>query len=422
MVNGKRKLRRLLASVLTVAMASTAFVGCGSSKGSSGKSGTIKVGVLFSESGSTALVEKTMTNACTMAFDEINANGGINGKKIEYIHEDYASDPATATEKIKKLIEQDEVVATVGCYTSASRQACLSTLKDDNSVLVYPTYTEGEEVHPNVIYTGCMPNQQATNFIPWIMKNLGKKVFLVGSDYVFPKTCLKQARALIEQSGGQVVGEEYVELGGTDFSTVCNKIKSSGAQAVYSAVIGDSNTAFFKNFAQYGLKAKDCPICSIGIDESNLQAIGEQYGEGHYASMPYFSTLDTEASKKFVKDYNDKFKDGTMVTVLTEATYDSCYLLAEALKKVKDPGDSDALIKAFSGLTYDAPQGQIKVDEANHCTWLYSRFAQIHEGKFNIIFTTKESLRPEPWPSILYPDYKDKNFMPDWDDPICYPN
>lgn len=138
--------------------------------------------------------------------------------------------------------------------------------------------------------------------------------------------------------------------------------------------------------------------------------------------MPYFSTLDTEASKKFVKDYNDKFKDGTMVTVLTEATYDSCYLLAEALKKVKDPGDSDALIKAFSGLTYDAPQGQIKVDEANHCTWLYSRFAQIHEGKFNIIFTTKESLRPEPWPSILYPDYKDKNFMPDWDDPICYPN
>ena len=140
------------------------------------------MGILFSESGSTALVEKTMTNACEMAFDEINEAGGINGKKIEYIHEDYASEPATATEKIKKLIQQDEVVATVGCYTSASRQATLTTLKEENSLLVYPTYTEGEEVHPNCIYVGCMPNQQATEFIPWLLENVGKKVFLVNSD------------------------------------------------------------------------------------------------------------------------------------------------------------------------------------------------------------------------------------------------
>ncbi len=416
----KFTMKKIVALLASTAML-TSLAGCGgaSAKGTSGD--TIKVGVLFSQSGSTALVEKTMTNACIMAFDEINEAGGINGKKIEYVQEDYASEPSTATEKIKKLIEQDEVVATVGCYTSASRQATLNTLADDNSLLVYPTYTEGEEVHPNVIYVGCMPNQQATEYIPYLMENVGKKVFLVGSDYVFPKTCNKQARALIEMYGGEVVGEEYIPLGGTDFSTVCNKIKESGAELVYSVVVGDSNTAFYKDYTQYGLSAETTPICSIAIDESNLQAIGAEYGEGHYASMPYFATLGTDASNEFVDKYNKLFDDGTTVTVLTESAYESCYLLAEALKKVEDPKDTEALIKAFSGVEFDAPQGKIKVDEENHCTWLYSRFAQIKDGKFDIIYSSEEALRPEPWPSILYPEYESTNFMPDWSDPLCYP-
>ncbi|MCH3971190.1 MAG: transporter substrate-binding domain-containing protein [Oscillospiraceae bacterium] len=418
-----KKGRRLIALALAAALVAMPLSACSDNDsdhaGSSGN--TIKVGILFSESGSTALVEKTMTNACKMAFDEINKSGGINGKKIEYIHEDYASDPSKATEKMKTLIEEDKVVATVGCYTSASRQATLPTLKEDNSLLIYPTYTEGEEVHPNVIYVGCMPNQQATEFVPYLLKKLGKKVYLVGSDYVFPKTCNKQARALVNMYGGSVVGESYVPLGGTDFSTVCEKIKKSGADFVYSAVIGDSNTAFFKAFKQYGLDAAKTPICSIGIDESNLQAIGADYAEGHYASMPYFSSLNTAASKKFVQSYNSLYKDGTKVTVLTESAYSSCYLLAAALKKTSDPSDTNALIKSFSGITFDAPQGQIKVDKANHSTWVFSRFAKIHNGNFDILYSSKSAARPEPWPSILYPQYKSSNFMPSWSDPKCYP-
>jgi branched-chain amino acid transport system substrate-binding protein/urea transport system substrate-binding protein len=428
------KMKRIIALAASmILMASLA--GCGStstssaakSSGSSGSSDSssggdpIKVGVLFSATGSTAINEKTMTNACIMAFDEINAAGGINGRKIEYIHEDYASDPAKCTEKIKKLIEQDEVVATVGCCTSASRQATLTTLKDDDSLLIYPTYTEGEEIHPNVIYVGAMPNQQAVDFIPYLLQNIGKKVFLVGSDYVFPKTCNKEAKALIEQNGGEVVGEEYAPLGQTDFSTICNKIKQSGADLVYSTVVGESNVSFYKDYKQYGLNPETCPICTISIEESVLQAIGTEYAEGNYASMPYFASLDTPASKEFVDKYNKKFNDGTVVTVLTESAYSSCYLLAEALKKVDDPTDTDALIKAFNGLEFDAPQGKIKVDDYNHCTWVYSRFAKIHYGKFDIIYSSDKAIRPEPWPAVLYPQYKNTNFMPDWDDPICYP-
>lgn len=269
-----------LASLFVAAAMSLSMVACSSS--SSSEEETIKIGILFSETGSTAVVEKTMTNATIMAFDEINAAGGINGVMIEYVYEDYASDPATATEKIKKLIQQDEVVATVGCYTSASRQATLATLEEENSLLVYPTYTEGEEVHPNVIYVGCMPNQQATDYIPWILENVGTKVFLIGSDYVFPQTCNSQAAELIEMYGGEVVGEEYVDLDQTDFSTIIAKIEESGADVIYSSIVGDSNTSFYKDFQQYGLDVEEVPICSIAVDESNLQAIGEEYAEGHW--------------------------------------------------------------------------------------------------------------------------------------------
>lgn len=407
------KLRRTILALILSLSVLTGLVGCGSeaatSEGgataSAASGDTIKVGVLFSSSGTSAVVEKSMINAASLAFDEINAAGGVKGKKIEYIHEDYASDPATATEKIKKLIEQDEVVATVGCYTSASRQATLPTLLEDNSLLIYPTYTEGEEIHPNVIYVGAMPNQQATDFVPWLLENEGKKAFFVGSDYVFPVTCNKQAKKLVEMNGGEVVGEEYAPLGHTDFSTIINKIKEAKPDFIYCDLVGDSVISFYKAYKQYGLDPKTCPIASIATDEMSVKGMGAEYAAGHYTSMNYFSTLDTPASKEFVEKYNSKFTDGSTITCLAEATYASCYFLKEALNKVDDPKDTTALIKAFAGLEIDAPQGHIKIDEENHCTWLFSRFAKANEkGEFNIIYESKEAIKPEPWPSVIYPE------------------
>ncbi len=397
----KRKIKAVLASILVLSL-SAGMAGCG---GGEKSSDTLKVGILLSSSGSTAVLEKSMINAATMAFDEINAAGGINGKKIEYIHEDYASDPAKATEKIKKLIEQDEVVATVGCLTSASRQATLPTLLDDNSLLVYPVYTEGEEIHPNVIYVGAMPNQQATDYVPWLIKNEGKKAFFVGSDYVFPKTCNKQAKKLVEMNGGEVVGEEYAPLGHSDFSTIIQKIKQASPDFIYCDLVGDSAISFYKAYKQYGLDPKTCPIAAITVDEMSVKGMGAEYAAGHYTSMNYFSTLNTPKSQEFVKKYHEKFKDGSTITCLAESTYDSCYLLAEALEKASDPKDTTALIKAFSGLEFDAPQGKIKVDDTNHCTWMYSRFGKCNDnGEFEIVYESKETIKPEPWPLILYPN------------------
>lgn len=409
---GESNMRKNMKKIIAVLVLSMIMAACCSCGRNSSDSDTIKVGLLFSSSGSTAGVEQSMINAAILAFDEINEKGGINGKKIEYIQEDYASDPSTATEKIKKLIQQDEVVATIGCYTSASRQATLATLKDENSLLIYPTYTEGEEVHPNVIYVGAMPNQQATDYIPWLIENEGKKAFLVGNDYVFPKTCNKQANILIKNCGGEVVGEEYAPLGSSDFAAIVTKIKEQKPDFIYCDLVGDSVVAFYKEYAQQGLTPEECPIASIATDEMSVKAMGAEYAKGHYTSMNYFETLDTEANKAFVEAYYNKFNDGSTITCLAEATYDSCYLLKAALEKAGDEKDTDALIQAFAGLEIDAPQGKIKVHEENHCTYLFSRFAKCNEdGKFEIVYESKEAIEPQPWPQVVYPELNGK--LPD---------
>lgn len=359
----------------------------------------IPVGVLYSKTGSTAIVEKGMLNAAKMAFDEINAAGGINGKKIRYIEADYSSDPSLAKVEIKKLIEEDHVVATVGCYSSASRVATLPVLEEDDSLLVYPAYTEGEELHPNVIYTGAMPNQQAMDYIPWLLEHCGKKVMLVGSNYVFPVTSNKFAKQLIDAYGGTVCGEEYIQPGDIDFEKVWKVIDEEKPDYIYCDLVGDSVVSFYQQYAARGYSMEDCPIASITLDENILASIGES-AEGSYSSMSYFSSLDTEESKEFIKRYRAYTNDDSEITCLAETSYYSCYLLCEALKRQKDIYDTTALRQAFAGLELDAPQGKICVDEDNLCTWMYSRFAQVTDGKFELVYESDDIIKPEVFSEI----------------------
>ncbi|MCH3971197.1 MAG: transporter substrate-binding protein [Oscillospiraceae bacterium] len=401
-----RLLRKVLSMILCFGLLIVTS-GCGSQRaaqslrGQAGDS-VVRVGILFSTTGSSAVTEKSMIDAAYLAFDEINKAGGIHGKRVQYIQDDYCSDPSMAAKKAEELIVQYKVAAIIGCYTSASRKAVLPILSKYNCLLIYPTYTEGEESDWHVIYTGAMPNQQATQYLPWLMKKLGKTVYLVGNDYVFPVTCNKQAKRLIERNGGVICGEEYVKAGCSDFTAILNDIKRKKPDFIYCDLVGDSVISFYKQYQRFGLNPAQCPIAAITADEMSLQEMGAACAEGHYASMNYFSTLNTSASKKFVQKYNAYAHDGSVITSLAETTYDSCFLLAKAAMKVKNPYDTDSLIRAFSGLEFDAPQGKIKVDKSNHCTWLYSCFASVHNGTFQIIYRSAQAIQPEPWPAILY--------------------
>lgn len=360
------------------------------------ESSTIRIGLLFSNSGTSAVVEGSMRNAAQMAIEEINEKGGIHGKMLEGVYRSYASDPALAQEAIRYLMEEEKVAATIGCYTSASRQATLKQLEKNNGLLIYPTYTEGEEQDPRVIYTGSVFHQQADDLILWMMEEYGNKVYLVGSDYIFSVSCNKQAKELIETNGGIVVGERYETPGKINFEKIIDDIKEKKADFIFSDLVGDSAVAFYRAYKEAGIDPSKCPIGSNTMDEMLVQSMGEGYAQGHYSAMSYFSSLDTENSRSFVERYQKKYHDGTQVTALAESAYNSCYLLAEAMKKIDDLEDTEALIEAFSGLKLEAPGGTIFVDEKNHYTWLYSRFARFENGKFKILYESEEAVRPQP--------------------------
>lgn len=391
-----KKFFKIMSVVLVLAVV-LSMIGCssGTSAGKAEKEG-IKIGLLFSKSGSTAITEEGMYNAAMLAIDEVNEAGGVNGRKIIPVFEDPASDPAKAAEKIKKLIMQDKVAATIGCYTSASRIAVTPVVESNNSVLVYPTFYEGEKPSKNLIYTGCVPNQQGDLFVPWLVKNVGKKIFFLGTDTVYATLINKQAKALLETCGGIVAGEEYVPNGHSDFSSIINKIKAASADVIYCNLNGDSSVAFYKQYKNYGLDPKKMPIASFITDEMMVKAIGADNTAGHYTSVNYFNSIDTPANKEFIKKYEAKFGTNTTVTAVAEASYISAKLLAKALEKAGDLS-ADKIINAFSGLEIDAPQGKVKMDETNHHLWCKARIGKVNsEGKFEIVFESPELIKPQP--------------------------
>lgn len=374
-------------------------------------SDTIKVGILHSLSGTIAIIETSLHNAELLAIEEINAKGGVLGKQIEPVIEDPQSLVQVFAEKSKKLLLDDKVIAVLGCYTSASRQSVLPVFEQYNGLLLYPTLYEAQECSKNVFYTGAVPNQQLDDFVPWIISTLGrKKFYMIGSNYIYPKETNREVKALLEKHGGENVGEEYAPLGHSEFSTIINNIAGSGADVVFSDLVGDSIVAFYKQFKQFGFTADNLPICTPITTEQETAAMGAENAVGHYTSFNYFQTVDTPENKSFVERYKAKYGKNQVTNAVMEAAYFQTYLLAQAIAKVGNT-DTDALIfEGLPGQEFKAPQGPVKIDEKNHHTHLWARIGKAREdGQFDIVWTSKDRIRPDPWVDLLYPN-KDCDF------------
>jgi urea transport system substrate-binding protein len=372
---------------------------------------TIKVGILHSLSGTIAIIEKSLHDAELLAIEEINAKGGVLGKKIEPVIEDPQSMVQVFNEKAKKLLLEDKVVAVLGCYTSASRQSVLPVFEQYNGVLLYPTLYEAQECSKNCFYTGAVPNQQLDDFVPWIINTLGrKKFYLIGANYIYPKETNREVKALLEKHGGTTVAEEYSPLGSTEFSTNINKIAASGCDVVFSDLVGDQIVAFYKQYKQFGITANDIPICTPITTEQEIQAMGAENAVGHYTSFNYFESVDTPENKTFVERWKSKYGKDAVTNAVMEAAYFQTYFLAQAIEKVKGT-DADALIyEGLPGQQFQAPQGKVKIDEKNHHTWLWSRIGKANEqGQFDVVWKSQDWIRPDPWVKLLYPK-KDCDF------------
>jgi urea ABC transporter urea binding protein len=372
---------------------------------------TIKVGILHSLSGTVAIIERSLHNAELLAIEEINAKGGVLGKQIEPVVEDPQSMVQVFNDKAKKLLLEHKVAAVMGCYTSASRQSVLPVFEEHNGLLLYPTLYEAQECSKNCFYTGAVPNQQLDDFVPWIINTLGRKTFyLIGANYIYPKETNRAVKALLEKHGGKYVAEEYSPLGHTEFSTNINKIAASGADVVFSDLVGDQVVAFYKQYRQFGITAEDLPICTPITTEQEVAAMGARNAKGHYTSFNYFQSVDTPENKEFVARYKAKYGENEVTNAVMEAAYFQTYLLAQAIEKVGGT-DTDALIyEGLPGQEFQAPQGKVKIDEKNHHAWLWARIGQANEeGQFDVVDKSEDWIRADPWVDLLYPD-KDCDF------------
>ena len=274
---------------------------------SSAADDTVKVGVLQSLTGTMAISEVTVKNATLLAIDEINAKGGVMGKQIVPVVEDGASDPSMFAQKAQKLIQEDQVATVFGGWTSASRKAMLPVFERFKGLLWYPVQFEGNECSPDIMYSGAQPNQQILPALEWAESKGYKSIFLLGSDYVFPRTANLVLKKHITHDGKTVAGEEYVPLGGSDFSAVINKIKLAKPDIVFSTLNGDSNVSFFKQMAAADLPSAKLPVMSFSIAEQEAKSIGPSLLEGSYAAWNYFESLPDPVNKKFVAAYQAKY-------------------------------------------------------------------------------------------------------------------
>ena len=371
---------------------------------------TVEVGVLFSQTGGLSIIEKSLADATLMAIEEINAKGGVLGRTIKPIVEDGASDPKTYNEKASKLVIRDRVPTVFGSYTSASRKAVLPVFEKRRNLYFYPTYYEGFECSKNVVYTGAVPNQQLSNFIPWIMKNLGKKkFFIVGSNYIYPREMAKVCKILIEQNGGEWIADEYLELGHSEWGSMVKKIKDSGCDAVISNVVGDSVVAFYREFKNQGLSHDTLPICATVTSEIEIAAMGAEFAADSFTSFPYFQAIDTDENQAFVERYRKFVQDPKAVTHhALESSYFQVYLWAQALQKAGDPSPA-AIREAVKGQEFAAPNGQVKVDAENLHTYLTPRIAQWDaNGQGVIVDQYKAPVRPLPY--VAYGESDDNLF------------
>lgn len=359
----------------------------------------VKMGILHSLTGTIAIAEKSVVDAEMLAVDEINAAGGVMGMKIQPVVEDGASDWPTFAEKARKLIEKDKVAAVMGCYTSASRKAVLPVFEKLKGLLYYPTYYEGLEQSPNIMYTAQEATQSVIAAMDWLAKNKGKSFYMIGSDYIWPRTTIKIAKATLGRLGGKLAGEGYYPLGHIEFSSEINKIKAAKPDVILNCVVGGSNVAFFKQLTAAGITGKNQAILSLAVSEEEVSGIGSENTAGTLTCMGYFQSLKNPANDKFVKAFKAKYGANRVTGDTLSCGYSSVYLWKLAVEKAKST-DVAKVVAASSNLEFNGPEGKVKFHASNHHLWKHARIGAFRaNGQVDMIYESA-LIEPNPFPKL----------------------
>jgi ABC-type branched-subunit amino acid transport system substrate-binding protein len=361
--------------------------------------GPWRVGVLFSSSGYTAIVESTQLQGTLVAIDEINTRGGVLGRPIEPVIYDPGSDPCAFARCARRLMVEDRVRTIFGCYTSSSRKAVVPVVERLDGLLWYPTVYEGFECSPNVIYTGAAPNQTCVILCRYLMRQFGTRFFFVGSDYVYPRETNRIMRNLIVENGGSVVGERYLPLWAprSDFLALLAEVRSAAPDVIFSTVVGEATVYLYQSYADVGFDPKTTPIASITTTEAEISAMGADVGEGHFTASPYFASVTNRTNSELLDKLRARLGEGVCLNAAFEAAYFQVHLFAEALARAGST-HPDILRPFALRSEVEAPQGRVSLDPATGHAALWARIGKANrKGQFDVIFETREPVAADPY-------------------------
>ncbi len=366
----------------------------------------IRVGILHSLSGTMASSEAPLVDAALFAIDEINKAGGLQGKKLIGIVEDGCSDDTTFKLKAEKLIEKDGIHVLSGCWTSSSRKVVQKIIQNNNVFLLYPVQYEGLEENPNTLYSGSCLNQQITPAIEWCLKHGYKNFYLVGSDYVFPRTANTLIGSILLDYGANILGEQYMPLGDTDFSDIAKSIKSIRPDFVISTINGSSNRGFFTHYNKLGI---EFPVMSFSIAEHDLGNLSIQKA-AHYLCWSYFQNLDYKENQRFLRDFGKYKKIKPISSDPVVMTYSQIHLWSQAVKEAGSL-DIENIRAHLHGKRLNSPAGLIEVMPNNHIAKNVFIGKQVSKNTFQVVWKSAKHIKPEPWLGIEGISLPSKNLI-----------
>ncbi|MGH1485312.1 MAG: transporter substrate-binding domain-containing protein [Cellvibrionaceae bacterium] len=365
-----------------------------------GDESVINVGVLFSHSGSMSVTEEAHLQGTLLAISEINEAGGVSGKKISPIIENPNSDPVLCANLAKKiLLSGDDVPVIFGCCSSASRKATLPVVERSGCLLFYPSFYEGFEYSQSIYYTGATPNQTAIPLIEYLLNNYGKNFYLVGSDYVYPHEVNRIVKEFLEESGGNVLGEEYININSdvSEYRNVVSNIKRSNADVIFSTVVGLDTVNLYNSYSELGMDSKITPIASLTTSEGELSLLDSKAKKGHITGSVYFSNIQAKENVEFVARFKEKFGDNAIPNVYSTTAYLQVYLFAKAMSVVGD-NDIDKIATALSSLSMGTPLGTVSIDAISNHLNLRPRIGRsTSEGVFDIVWESENDVVPDPY-------------------------
>jgi urea transport system substrate-binding protein len=365
---------------------------------------TIKVGIVHSFTGTMAISEIAVAHATELAINEINSRGGVLGQKLVLRKRDGGSDWPTFARMAERLILEDQVAVVFGGWTSASRQAMLPVFEKNQHLLFYPVQFEGNECSPNIVYTGAQPNQQALPALDWLRAQGYKRIFLLGSDYVYPRSINAILKRHMLKNKLTLAGERYVELGSNKFGPVLAAIKASKADVIINTLNGSSNVAFFGQYSDLGLKPSTLSTMSFSIAEPELQAIGVKRMQGHWTSWNYFQSLPNPANARFIQAYQSFFGSQASISDPMAHAYVGVYLWKAAAERARSL-DPLLVRQALSGLSLnDSPLGPISVaanGSLNQRAYIGEADAR---GQFRLRWSSPSIIKPQPYDPLVFPN------------------